>query len=133
MKTTIVGWLFIATSAVFLFSFLVLVGLPLLSQGVAIENPGLGVLALVLGIYALILGSAVKAHKKWAWYTGTATMVLATLGNLISFVNFFSMALVLPLFLNIFSLYAFISEKELFFTDSSANEPASARPTPRSQ
>jgi lysylphosphatidylglycerol synthetase-like protein (DUF2156 family) len=126
MKTKIVGWLFIIASPVFLFSFLAFVIFPLVFGGGFIEDLTyfwIGIIALILAIYAFILGSSVKARKRWAWYAGLITIILGTLGNIGYIIMQFSLLLVVALLVDAFAIYAFLSEKNLFFQEPSTQPP----------
>ncbi len=117
MKSNIVGWLYIISSSVFFLMFLVLFVLPLVSQGGSIEDesqPIRGVLALLLAVFSLVWGSALRKHKKWSLYIGLILIPLVLIGNTISIVFSFEAVLLLPLLLNAFSIYALVSEKNLF-------------------
>lgn len=131
MKTNIVGFLFIIVAPIFIFSFIVMVLFPLLFSGGQVDSFNQiwqGFFALLLGIYSFILGSAVRKHKKWSWYAGIVTITLATIGNLLSFIFSFSLFLIVPLLFDIFSIYAFLSEKSLFFILSSTPVPPISNP-----
>lgn len=131
MKTNIVGFLYIAASAIFLFSFIVNIIMPLVFFGGQVEDFNqiwIGLLALFLGVYAFILGSAIRKHKKWSWYTGIITSVLSFLGNVVYIVMFSSLGTVLPLFFNAFTIYALIVEKTLFFYVANQSVQANQQP-----
>jgi len=107
----------IIISAIFFFSFLVAMLTPLLFSGGIVDDPSqivLGLIAFVVGVFAFVLGIFIKAHNKYAWYAGMATISIATLGNLFSIVSSFSLILWLALILDFFALYALVSERELF-------------------
>ncbi|MFC1726917.1 hypothetical protein ACFL0Y_00120 [Patescibacteria group bacterium] len=116
MKSKIVGLLFIATGALMLGTF-ILSMLMFFGDG---EDRALigGVFSLILGIYSIVLGSAIRGRKKWAWYAGIITLSLALVGNVITlFVNFSSF-LILPIVLEVVSIYAMYADKSQFLTES---------------
>jgi uncharacterized membrane protein (DUF2068 family) len=119
MKTNIVGWLYIIVSPIFLLSFMFLVVFPIIFQGGIIDNPNqplIGILSLFLGVFGIIWGSSLRRHKKWAWYVGMVIVPLVAAYNLFTLVSNFELSSLIPLSINIFSFYALVSEKELFFT-----------------
>lgn len=110
--------LFIIVAPIFIFSFIVMVLFPLLFSGGQVDSLSQiwqGFIALILGIYSFFLGSAIRRHKKWSWYAGVVTITLTTIGNILSFIFSFSLFLIIPLLLDMFIIYAFLSEKSLFF------------------
>lgn len=113
MKIKIIGWLFIIAAPIF-----ILAGIGLLLSGKVF-----GVLGLCLGIYAFFLGSAVKAHKRWSWYAGIITISLVTIGNLVSLVVAFSPFLMLPFLLDVFTLYVFIVDRNIFLQSDNFIQP----------
>lgn len=118
MKTNIVGWLYIIASPIFLLSFVFLAVFPIIFQGGVIDDPNqplIGLFSLFLGIFGLIWGSSLRKHKKWTWYVGMVVVPLVAIGNLFTLVSNFELFLLLPLTINIFSFFALVSEKELFF------------------
>jgi len=117
-KTNIVGWLYIISSPVFLFTFVVLAVFPVIFQGGVIDDPNQllkGLISLSLGTFGLFFGSSLRQHKKWAWYAGMVIIPLVAAGNMFLLIANFDLFSLLPLAANIFSFYALVSEKELFF------------------
>ena len=125
MKSRIVGWLYIIASPIFLLGG----GLSLLTMGDTYANPAMSLLfglgAILLGIYSLSLGSAVKAHKRWSYKAGLITFSLVGAGNLIQALTG-SPGLFFALLINLFCVYALISEKQLF----NKTEEININPTP---
>ena len=118
MKSNIVGLLYIVASAPFLLIFLVTFVYPLVYQNGRIDSDMqivFGVLSLILGTFSLFFGSALRKHKKWAWYIGIILIPLVTIGNTISLISYFNIVQILVLLVNVFSVYALISERKLFF------------------
>jgi hypothetical protein len=121
MKTNIVGWIYIASSAVLLLSFIGLSLLPILLSGGVIDSSlvsqlGAGVVALILGVLGILLGSGFRAHKRWSWYAGIGVVPLVLLGNLLALVSSFQAVLAVPIAINLFCIYALVTEKNLFLT-----------------
>lgn len=119
MKTNIVGWLYIIASPIFLLSFVFLVVFPIIFQGGVIDDPNqplIGLFSLFLGIFSLIWGSSLRRHKKWTWYVGMVIIPLVAFGNMFTLVSNFELFLLVPLAVNMFSFYALVSEKDLFFS-----------------
>ncbi len=119
MKTVILGLLYIVFSAVLFFGFLLGVVAPIVFHHGIIDDTRLfliGAACLPLGIYSFLLGSAIKNHKKWGWYAGIGTVLLALIGNIYFFISNHQLAaLTIVIFLDGFALYALFSEKYLFF------------------
>jgi hypothetical protein len=117
IKIQIVGFLLIISSAIMIFSFLISM---LMFFGDGAMNTFIpGIMALLFGIFGLKVGSGIRSLKKWAWYAGTIILGLALLGNVISLVVNFEVFLTLPIFLEVFSIYALISEKGAFLSHTS--------------
>lgn len=118
MKTNIVGWLYIIASPVFLLYFVILAVFPIIFRGGVIDDPSqplMGLFCLFIGIFGLIFGSSLRKHKKWVWYVGIVIVPLVAVGNIFTLISNSEPSLSIPLALNIFSFYALVSEKKLFF------------------
>jgi len=119
MKTNIVGWLYIIASPIFFLSFLALFVAPLVFSSGVVDDPNqplIGLLALALGLFGLFWGSALRKHKKWSWYAGIVIIPLVAGGNAISLAFSFEIVQIVALLFNTFSVYALVSEKNLFFS-----------------
>ncbi len=110
MKTNIVGWLYIIAAPIFLVSFVLVALQPSSSWDILV-----GIFSLFMGIFAIIFGSAVRRHRKWTWYVGMVMIPLVAAGNMYSLVSNLDLVISIPVAMNIFSFYALVSEKELFF------------------
>ncbi len=115
VKTKIVGWLYIILSPFGIFSFLFGVFSFITGSQIDFNMLLLMLAGLASGVFCFVLGSAIKAHKTWSWYAGLGIAGFATLGNLFTLISSFSLGLVIPLLIDAFMIYAFISEKPLFF------------------
>jgi hypothetical protein len=124
MKTKIVGWCYVVASAVFLVAFIFLTVIPFITNiGGTVssdffEQLIIGSTSLLVGFFSFIFGSALKEYKIWSWYVGIIIFPLITLGNLYTLISSFNFILVVILCVNLFFIYAIISEKGLFRVDN---------------
>jgi hypothetical protein len=118
MKASIAGFLYIAVSSIFFVGFLFLVIAPILfsnGQVDSLEQLIIGGVSLIFGLYSLLLGSAIRRHKKWAWYTGLLTAFFSLAGNIYFFLFKIQKGeLLIPMLIEVFILYALFSEKHLY-------------------
>lgn len=116
VKIQIVGFLIIISSTIMIFAFLLSMLMVFSDGSTRSLLPGL--LALAFGVFGIIVGSGIRSLEKWTWYAGTITLGLALVGNLISLGINFELFLILPILIEIFSLYSLISEKGAFLSQT---------------
>lgn len=130
MKTKLIGWLYIIFAALliglFLLNLLTLLdGGSIVTYSTATIRENLVATtvlwSLPLAIFMWTLGSAVKRHKRWSWYIGIVLSVFNLVTTLFTSISsLFSLFSLLILAIQGLILYSFLSEKRLFFSETSS-------------